>query len=294
MKELKQLISNELNISTIKFSTIIGSNPSNGARSPILWNACYQEYGINCRMYPLDVNKNNFNDVINYLLQKKNFMASALAVPFKEILINNEKINISETEKKIGSINCIYRKKNKFYGINTDGIAGYNSIRKFGEITNKKILLLGCGGTGKSIAANISENLNNKKNLIIAVRSPEKILEFSENIEAKTISWSDISEYIDDADIIINATTIGNLNDLDNSPLSEKQIKKIKKNKIFFDINYQPIKTKFLQNAEENNHIILNGSFMNLQQAVIAFDICNGINKEISNTFEHMNNIANV
>ena len=41
-------------------------------------------------------------------------MASALAVPFKEILINNEKINISETEKKIGSINCIYRKKISF------------------------------------------------------------------------------------------------------------------------------------------------------------------------------------
>ena len=68
MDDINRLIDNKFEIIGLeKFAVIIGLNPSKTARSPILWNACYQEYGINCRMYPLDVNKNNLKELPCYL-----------------------------------------------------------------------------------------------------------------------------------------------------------------------------------------------------------------------------------
>ena len=59
-KEIQNLISNKLNINTKKYSLIIGSSPSYGARSPILWNKVYKSLSVRCKMYPADLQKKKF------------------------------------------------------------------------------------------------------------------------------------------------------------------------------------------------------------------------------------------
>lgn len=286
--KLRSFINNDLIIKTKHFSTIIGSKPSQGARSPILWNACYKKMNMDCKMYPLDVDPLNFNSLIEYLFSNKNFLASAIAVPFKENLINNLDIKIPEKEKKIGAINLIYRKKNEIYGINTDGIAACKTLEKINYSRNKKILLLGCGGTGKAVAANIASTIDNNQDLTIAVRNTKKIIQFGESLNAKIINWDQIENIINDVDIIVNSTTLGNIDHLNNSPINYETIKKLDNKKIFFDINYQPLQTKLIKIAQEYGHDVFNGSFMNLYQAVVAFDISNNINSSNSITYQIM------
>ena len=55
------------------FTAIIGINPSKGARSPLLWNYVFEKNNIDCRMYCLDVNEKNIENLILRLTKNKFF-----------------------------------------------------------------------------------------------------------------------------------------------------------------------------------------------------------------------------
>ena len=69
------LIENNINLGiNQKFVSIIGSNPSKGARSPALWNKAFSNLKINLKMFPLDVEDKNIGRLIKSLKKMKTFM----------------------------------------------------------------------------------------------------------------------------------------------------------------------------------------------------------------------------
>ena len=71
-KEINKIIKNEITEEDLEsFSVIIGENPSTGARSPVLWNKVYEAEGKKTRMLPLDVSKENLEDL--FLCLKSQF-----------------------------------------------------------------------------------------------------------------------------------------------------------------------------------------------------------------------------
>ena len=65
-----KLIDNKINLKNKqKFVGIIGSEPSKGARSPILWNKAFSKLKINMKMFPLDVKNQNVGKLISSLKQ---------------------------------------------------------------------------------------------------------------------------------------------------------------------------------------------------------------------------------
>ena len=79
------------------------------------------------------------------------------------------------------------------------------------------------------------------------------------------------------SDLIINATSIG-----------IKQNEEIKldysklEGQLFYDVIYNPPKTKFLENAKKSGKKTENGKSMFVYQAMKAFEIWNGITPEIN------------
>ena len=62
------LIKNQIDIAHLdKYAAIIGESPSQGARSPKLWNAVFDNSGLNYSMIPLDVTKDKIIDLLNDL-----------------------------------------------------------------------------------------------------------------------------------------------------------------------------------------------------------------------------------
>ena len=90
----------------------------------------------------------------------------------------------------------------------------------------------------------------------------------------KIINWGEIPEF----DMIINATSLG----LNNSDEINLDLSKVGRNKIFFDIIYNPSETKFLKNAKKLGNKTENGKMMFIYQAFAAFKIWHGIEPEIN------------
>jgi shikimate dehydrogenase len=274
------LIENQVDIARLdKYAAIIGELPSQGARSPKLWNAVFDDSGLNYSMVPFDVTKSNVNNLLNDLSLDKDFIGGAIAAPYKEVVAKWLGKNITLEAKKIGAVNCLFRDSDgELQGTNTDGEASLVTFKnKFGALNLKSVIVLGVGGAGKAVASYFSNCANSTT---IISRSNEG-KEYADKIGVKWGNWNDINSIVDNVDIVVNCTSIGFGGQEMESPLDENQMLNLKSSTIVFDIVYQPLKTKFLQIAEREGLAIFNGLEMNMEQAVLAYKYAAEPNKEL-------------
>ncbi len=315
MKNFSSLVNNEVSLSKKNFYTlIIGLTPSQGARSPKLWNKVYKKKKSNCRMYPADVSLKNLRKFVDLLKRDKKFLGGSVTAPYKiEIMKYLDEIDFNA--KKIGSINTIVKKGNKIKGYNTDYFGAFETLKKIRS--NKDILIIGAGGASKAVIIASADKFK-KSNFFFFNRKKNK-LNFIKKINFLKKSrilnkFNDIYS-LKNIDLVINTTSVGfdtwvkakekiynlkffspftNLiqmvsikkkNDrifkIKNLKLIKKDVKNLKnffathKKITIFDIIYKPKKTKLLRFAEKSGKVSYNGLEMNLIQAVQGFVLVN-------------------
>ncbi len=255
-----------------RYAAIIGKNPSKGARSPLLWNAAFNAHGIPATMIALDVRAEMLSDLLESLNEDQYCIGGAVAAPYKELVAKWLDTRVTESALEIGSVNSLYRDENgELIGTNTDGEAALASfIETFGAVGDKKILVLGFGGAGKAVVSYFSRAQERPGQLYVGARTVVNLENYSEN--TTHLPWSEIEDKISEFDVLINCTPLGGNEMVSYSPISEKSIENLKSDAIIFDIIYQPMKTLLLKYCERRGLKTLNGSKMNFEQAVLAFE----------------------
>ena len=251
---------------------VIG-NPIYHSLSPQLHNYWFKKNNINAIYDKQKLDENEIENLISDIRNKKIHGAN-VTVPFKKIIIPFLD-QLSLGAEKTQSVNTIYFNNNKLVGHNTDIDGFEHGIKnlKF-NISGKKVLILGAGGVVPSIIYAL--NRMNVFKIIVSNRTKdkaEKLKFFFSNLEI--VEWGNVPKF----DMIINATSIG-LNKNDEISLD---LSKVGKNKIFYDVIYNPVETNFLRTGKKLGNIIENGKFMFIYQALAAFKIWHGFNPEINN-----------
>ena len=251
---------------------VIG-NPIDHSLSPQLHNYWLKKNNIN-GVY--DKKKLDSNDLKDLVLKIKNNEINGLniTVPFKNEIIPYLD-ELSNESKSPQSVNTIYLYEDKIVGHNTD-IDGFElAIKNTGyEVNGKKILILGAGGVVPSII--FALNKMGSTEIILSNTTKHKaetLKKLFKNLSV--IDWGQIPYF----DMIVNATSLG-LNSNENINLD---FSKIKKNKFFFDVIYNPKETNFLKNAKILGNKTENGKKMFIYQAAAAFKIWHNIYPEIDN-----------
>ena len=120
--------------------------------------------------------------------------------------------------------------------------------------------------------------------IILSNRTKQKAEDLKKiypNIEI--VSWGDSVQ----SDIIINATSLG----LKNHDDIKLNYETLGPNKLFYDVIYNPINTKFLLKGKELGNKTENGKAMFVYQAQLSFEIWHKIKPKInSKVFEILNN----
>ena len=88
-------------------------------------------------------------------------------------------------------------------------------------------------------------------------------------------SLDDLETFLPHCDLLINATSVGHIESIDMTPIPIKLLAKAKNSMLVYDIIYDPLKTKLLENSEEIGLRTINGLRMNLIQAVLAYSYTN-------------------
>ncbi len=250
---------------------VIG-NPIDHSLSPELHNHWINQCGLDA-IY--EKKKLDNNDLENLILdiRKGNINGVNVTVPFKNTIIPYLD-ELSSEAKKTHSVNTIYLENKKIIGHNTD-IEGFETaIENINfDFKKKKIFILGAGGVVPSIIyASIKMG---SSEIMISNRTKRKADEVK-NIfnNIKLVNWGEIPDF----DVVINATSLG-LNQDDKINLD---FTKVGKNKLFYDVIYNPSETNFLSSGKKLGNKYENGKLMFIYQAFSAFKLWHGIEPSVN------------
>jgi shikimate dehydrogenase len=199
--------------STRQYAAILGAAPSKGARSPTLWNRAFHALNISAVMHPMDVAPANLPEIVGELRGDERFLGGAIAVPYKQEILQFLD-EVEDEARAIGAVNCLYRSGSRLIGANTDGAAALMSIRRLvPQLSGAVVVLLGIGGAGRAVAAYLANAIGPSGTLLLANRTPGKEA-FARSLRAYCRSeilpaWPVPHEVLADADLIVNATSIG-------------------------------------------------------------------------------------
>ena len=214
-------------------------------------NVCYENYELK-----------NINELKSIIKENPNLRGLNVTIPYKEKVINYLD-RIEEKYIKIGAINVIKIIDNKLYGINTDYQAFKISLQAWLNTNfNSKALILGTGGSSKSVSLALSElNID---------------YDFVSRIKRKNIfSYKDLFDidFFSNYKLIINTTPIGmypKTNLFPNIPYES-----ITKDHCLYDLIYNPEKTQFLEKGKIKGAKIKNGLEMLHLQAELSWNYWN-------------------
>ena len=123
----------------------------------------------------------------------------------------------------------------------------------------------------------------NVSKIIISNRTKKKAEDLKSQFNnLEVLDWGDINDF----DVIINATSLGLNKESINLDFS-----KFGKNKLFYDVIYNPEETNFLKEGKKLGNKTENGKLMFIYQAFEAFKLWHGIEPQInSETLEILKN----
>ena len=241
---------------------VIG-NPIEHSLSPKLHNHWIKENNIDADYNKKQLNETDIEGIISEVKDGK-IAGINVTVPFKKSVVPFLD-ELTSLAKEAQSVNTIFKKDNKVIGDNTDVGGFQQSLKHINySVKNKKVFILGAGGVVPSII--IALRKLGAVKITLSNRTKEK----AENLkkiysDLEIIDWGKTPDF----NMIINATSLGLKND-DEIKLNYTDIGP---NKLFYDVIYNPNKTKFLSKAKQFGNQIENGKMMFIYQAQLAFKI---------------------
>ncbi len=174
---------------------------------------------------------------------------------------------IVPTAKAIGAVNTVVRRKGKLYGTNTDAPGALDAIEAAHSVKGQRVLVVGAGGAARAIAYEAKQR---RAHVLISNRTEMKAQVLAKELGLEYVSMKQLDKT--EIDIIANATSVGMIPDVNESPLP----KSLLKGKVVFDAVYNPPMTKLLQDAKSVGAKIIQGTEMYLKQAALQSALYTG------------------
>ncbi|MEH1899942.1 MAG: shikimate dehydrogenase [Nostoc sp.] len=260
-----------------KLLGVIG-HPVEHSRSPVMHNAAIAHLGLDYVYLPFPIEPQNLEIAIAGFAAI-GVVGFNVTIPHKQAIIPLLS-EITPLAQAIGAVNTVSRQNNKWVGTNTDieGFLAPLQTTYKQDWSQKVAVILGNGGAARAVVAGCHQ-LGFAKIYVLG-RNVEKLQAFcdswnnspiEENLQVGT--WDELAKLIPQADLLVNTTPIGMYPKVDESPLSVEEIANLPTGAIAYDLIYVPKRTQFLEQAEKQGAIAINGLEMLVQQGVAALKI---------------------
>ena len=254
------------------------ANPIKHSISPFIHNSAFEATNTNGVYLAWEVDATELAETVANIRRYQMYGIN-LSMPYKEQVIPYLD-QLSEEACLIGAVNTVVNREGTLIGYNTDGKGFFKSLPSF-KISRKRMVLLGAGGAAKAILAQAI--LDGVSQIAVFVRSSsiEKTRPYLEKIQNATgfrvdlfalEDVQDLQDSITQADLLVNATSVGMDGSSQPIPTSIVLPEKL----LVADVIYQPFETPFLKWARNQGNQSINGLGMLLYQAAEAFELWTG------------------
>ncbi len=262
-----------------KIVGLIG-NPVAHSISPLIHNHAFRKLNLPYVYIPLLVQKENLHHAM-YALRSLNFAGANVTIPYKTDVVSYCD-KISDLSQLTGTVNTLYFSNGLLFGTTTDAEGFFCALDSMNhEIDSKHIIILGNGGTAKTLGFAVAKE---KKiaSLTIAGRNRLRVENLSSEISEKTgfpvssvlFDTKECFEHLKKCSLLINCTSVGMYPETDKSPLPYEVFHS---NMVVFDVIYNPAETQLVRYAKEAGCFAQNGMSMLLYQGLASFKYWTGV-----------------
>jgi shikimate dehydrogenase len=256
---------------------VVIGNPIKHSLSPFLHNYWFKKLKLNCEYKKLKINHSGIKNILNKVRREK-IEGLNVTIPFKSRVIKFLNILKGDALKTL-SVNTIYLEKKKLVGDNTDVYGFSYGILKQVKTKIKVAGIIGAGGVTPSIILSLIKS--GVKKIYITNRTFSKLKPLKKKFGkiVQPVKWNEYPKVFGEAQILINATSLGLLGYKElrfDFNIFNKKINVV-------DIVYNPENTRFLKDAKKYGHRTFTGLNMFIYQAQRAFFIWNKKKPEVNN-----------
>ena len=254
------------------------ANPIKHSISPFIHNSAFEATNTNGVYLAWEVDATELAETVANIRRYQMYGIN-LSMPYKEQVIPYLD-QLSEEACLIGAVNTVVNREGTLIGYNTDGKGFFKSLPSF-KISRKRLVLLGAGGAAKAILAQAILDGVSQISVFVRSSSMEKTRPYLEKIQNATgfrvdlfalEDVQDLQDSITQADLLVNATSVGMDGFSQPIPTSIVLPEKL----MVADVIYQPFETPFLKWARNQGNQSINGLGMLLYQAAEAFELWTG------------------
>ncbi len=254
-------------------------NPVGHSLSPPMHEAGYEELGIDARYVtfepPTDGGAGAVESAATLGVSGLN-----VTIPFKQDVL--DAVDADDLAARIGAVNTIDFSTSPPTGYNTDATGLVRAFDHHEIDLTGRAVVVGAGGAGRAAAfALAAEGMT----VDIANRTVEKAVDLAAEVTdasgvervASGYPLDDAAKRLVDADILVNATSVGM--EEDRSPVPEAALHG---ELAVLDAVYSPMETRLLREADAAGARTVDGAWMLLYQGVEAFEHWTGEDAPVS------------
>lgn len=259
------------------------ASPASHSGSPAMFNASFRATGLDYVYLAFDVGEEEIGDAVRAarLLGIKMFN---LSMPNKTAVIPHLD-RISAEAELAGAVNTVINENGVLTGYNTDG---YGALAAFaeagGETEGKTATVLGAGGAGRAVIAQLALDGAKKISVMLRRGSFVKHRTFMERVHERTgcpVEIRDIEDEkevvaaITESDALINTTNVGMNPDSGRTPVPFTDA--FHRGLSVFDVIYYPEETRLMKDARISGcPVVAGGRGMLLHQGARGFKLATG------------------
>lgn len=261
------------------FGDPVDENPTG-----IMQEAAFAAAGLNWRYLTIKVAAADLAAAMTGL-RAMNFRGINLTIPHKVAVLRHLD-EIAPDAALIGAVNTVRRVGDRLIGENTDGKGFLRSVREDAGVdpTGKRVVFLGAGGAARAMTVELA--LAGAAHITVVNRTPARGEELVRLLNERTptqagfVPWQGAYAVPAEADILVNATSIGLFPDVDAMP--PVALDSIRPGLLVCDVIPNPPRTAFLKAAAARGARTLDGLGMLVYQGAIGFKLWTGREPDIA------------
>jgi shikimate dehydrogenase len=255
------------------FGQPVDENPTGAMQE-----AAFRALGLNWRYLTVEVAPAQLADAMRGV-RAFGMRGINLTIPHK-VAVMGHLDEIAADAKVIGAVNTVRREGDRLIGENTDGKGFLRGVRVDAGVDprGKRAIVLGAGGAARAIVTELA--LAGVSDLLVVNRSVERAATMVEELAEKTRgpirseAWRGTYRVPGDADLLVNATSIGLHPDIDAMPPVD--LRDARSELLVCDAVFNPPETRLLAAARQRGLATLDGLSMLVYQGVIGFQLWTG------------------
>lgn len=256
-----------------KVCGIIG-DPVEHSFSPLMHNAAFRHLKLNFVYVAFRVKKEELREAVRGI-RGLGIHGVNVTMPHKRAIMKYLD-EVDSMAGSLGSVNTILNADGRLIGFNTDGVGALKALKEnHVNLKGKKLLLLGAGGAARAIAFYLAPEVEELR-ILNRTGWKAKILasflrkKFSKKILGDLLSNHRLKEWLKDADVLINATSVGMYPCIGQTLVKSEWLKP---ELCVMDIVYNPPETRLIKDAKSVGAKVIYGREMLVFQGAASFEI---------------------